>query len=148
VTSTVIDDQPPQSDVVTKPVVSDTSMDNKGGAPIQSLQNAAQIMREQGFGDGNAEDVEDHLGFENQVEFEDINFDDAGITFSDATDEVVGEGVVFQEYIGTDSETNDWAKIIEELTEEINTVEIKPTDFRTTDVSSPSESQITNKDFI
>jgi hypothetical protein len=147
-TSTAIDDQPPQSDVVTKPVVSDTSMDNKGGAPIQSLQNAAQIMREQGFGDGNAEDVEDHLGFENQVEFEDINFDDAGITFSDATDEVVGEGVVFQEYIGTDSETNDWAKIIEELTEEINTVEIKPTDFRTTDVSSPSESQITNKDFI
>lgn len=36
-------------------------------------------------------------------------------------------GVVFQEYIGIDETSNDWAKIIEELTEEINNAPLKPT---------------------
>ncbi len=37
------------------------------------------------------------------------------------------DGVVFQEYMGAETESNDWAKIIDELTEEINSAELKPT---------------------
>lgn len=52
---------------------------------------------------------------------QDLNYQNNGLD-----SESDSEGVVFQEYLGEDTSTNDWAKIIDELTDEINNIEIKP----------------------
>ncbi len=61
-----------------------------------------------------------------ETEFDDEMLDDE-LNIGSSHEEINQKGVVFQEYIGADSESNDWAKIIEELTDEINTAPLKPT---------------------
>lgn len=111
------------------------SPEKKEKAP-NSIAEAALAFRDQGF------DLEDDATFDG-LEFSDLDLDnDLSEEFSVQLDELDSEarislddeesedsseeGVVFQEYLGADSEVNDWAKIINELTEEINTAELKP----------------------
>lgn len=83
---------------------------------------------------------EETFGAFEDIDFEDLNFESDLIAIDDEShsetwddlledsgEDSQNKGVVFQEYIGPETEVNDWAKIIEELTEEINTAELKPT---------------------
>lgn len=106
---------------------------------LSSLTEAAKVLQEQGL-DLDNEEPDDVFGDFQDSAFDTLSFDtdltnieetQSDETWGDLLDfkdeDDVAEGVVFQEYIGTENEVNDWAKIIEELTEEINTVEFKPT---------------------
>ncbi len=123
--------------------------DNKTEIPVAptSISQAAAVFRDQGF-DVESE-FENSATFDNLLDFSELEIgEDFELLEHESelqSDEIKSnpnfankgqsKGVVFQEYIGADSETNDWAKIIEELTEEINTAKLKPTEISPKDNS-------------
>lgn len=123
--------------------VSKFKEDDSNKPQLGSLQDALSAFKTQGFDEDfdedsiTFEDYKAHLPFDDvkfeTSEFDSIEINDEDINFENIIDtneqQVESGGVVFQEYMGPENETNDWAKIIEELTEEINTVELKPTNF-------------------
>jgi hypothetical protein len=127
---------------------------SEGASASNSISQAALAFKDQGFDLDDDEDSslglvdQDHT-FEGLMDFTDLDLkDDVSEEFSVQLDNLAfgdnkndldeesksypsdqAEGVVFQEYLGAETEANDWAKIIEELTEEINTVELKPSNL-------------------
>lgn len=143
------------------------SNNSQVGSPSQSISQAALAFKDQGFDLDDDEDLSDQdQTFESLMDFTDLDLeDDLGEEFSvqldnlafgdnknsveddfESVDSDQAEGVVFQEYIGADSEANDWAKIIEELTEEINTAPLKPSDLASQSVEFNEYQQTKTKD--
>lgn len=114
--------------------VVNSNVENKNILNIsQEIQNSLNEFNDTDDSDFNFEialeefDLEDAMGSDETSSGEDLTEEGQDST----SDFANGKGVVFQEYVGADVTvdigSNDWAKIIEELTDEINNAPLKPT---------------------